>query len=43
MRRLVVIDAPSHLGLRPPDEGTVPGWYTVADLLQTAVTGASGT
>ncbi len=27
MRRIVVLDAPSNLGLRPPAEGTVPGCY----------------
>jgi arginase len=26
-RRIVVLDAPSNLGLRPPAEGTVPGCY----------------
>lgn len=27
MRNIVVIDAPSNLGLRPPAPGTVPGCY----------------
>ncbi|MGJ5896715.1 arginase family protein [Streptomyces sp. V2] len=34
MRRLVVIDAPSNLGLRPPSEGTVPGCYKLAGALR---------
>ncbi|OMI38435.1 arginase family protein [Streptomyces sparsogenes] len=34
MRRLVVIDAPSNLGLRPPAEGTVPGCYKLAGALR---------
>lgn len=34
MRRIVVIDAPSNLGLRPPTEGTVPGCYKLAGALR---------
>ncbi|MET8979113.1 arginase family protein [Streptomyces sp. NPDC004539] len=34
MHRLVVIDAPSNLGLRPPTEGTVPGCYKLAGALR---------
>ncbi|MFI0819605.1 arginase family protein [Streptomyces sp. NPDC021098] len=34
MRRIVVIDAPSNLGLRPPSEGTVPGCYKLAGALR---------
>ncbi|MEW2517121.1 arginase family protein [Actinacidiphila alni] len=34
MRRLVIIDAPSNLGLRPPAEGTVPGCYKLAGALR---------
>ncbi|MBA2949821.1 arginase family protein [Streptomyces himalayensis] len=34
MRRIVVIDAPSNLGLRPPAEGTVPGCYKLAGALR---------
>ncbi|MFJ6700657.1 arginase family protein [Streptomyces sp. NPDC091272] len=34
MRRLVVLDAPSNLGLRPPAEGTVPGCYKLAGALR---------
>ncbi|MFF2848957.1 arginase family protein [Streptomyces sp. NPDC058001] len=34
MRRLVVIDAPSNLGLRPPAPGTVPGCYKLAGALR---------
>lgn len=33
-RRLVLIDAPSNLGLRPPAEGTVPGCYKLAGALR---------
>jgi arginase len=31
---LVVIDAPSNLGLRPPDEGVAPGVYKLAGALR---------
>ncbi|EFL26538.1 probable ArgI2 arginase [Streptomyces himastatinicus ATCC 53653] len=34
MRRIVVIDAPSNLGLRPPRDGTVPGCYKLAGALR---------
>ncbi|MFI1962958.1 arginase family protein [Streptomyces pathocidini] len=34
MRRTVVIDAPSNLGLRPPVEGAVPGCYKLAGALR---------
>ncbi len=34
MRRIVVLDAPSNLGLRPPAEGTVPGCYKLAGALR---------
>ncbi|MEU6239000.1 arginase family protein [Kitasatospora sp. NPDC047058] len=34
MRRIVLIDAPSNLGLRPPAEGTVPGCYKLAGALR---------
>ncbi|MEV0091065.1 arginase family protein [Streptomyces sp. NPDC050738] len=34
MRRIVVIDAPSNLGLRPPAPGTVPGCYKLAGALR---------
>ncbi|MEV6550353.1 arginase family protein [Streptomyces sp. NPDC051597] len=34
MRRLVVIDAPSNLGLRPPAPGTVPGCYKLAGAMR---------
>lgn len=34
MRRIVVIDAPSNLGLRPPVEGAVPGCYKLAGALR---------
>ncbi|MFE0677080.1 arginase family protein [Streptomyces sp. NPDC058867] len=34
MRNIVVIDAPSNLGLRPPEPGTVPGCYKLAGALR---------
>jgi arginase len=34
MRTLVVLDAPSNLGLRPPAPGTVPGCYKLAGALR---------
>ncbi|MEV7288869.1 arginase family protein [Streptomyces sp. NPDC093252] len=34
MRPLVVVDAPSNLGLRPPAPGTVPGCYKLAGALR---------
>ncbi|GGX66635.1 hypothetical protein GCM10010358_21410 [Streptomyces minutiscleroticus] len=34
MRNIVVIDAPSNLGLRPPAPGTVPGCYELAGALR---------
>ncbi|MFE3096388.1 arginase family protein [Streptomyces sp. NPDC059248] len=34
MRDIVVIDAPSNLGLRPPSPGTVPGCYKLAGALR---------
>ncbi|MFG2172116.1 arginase family protein [Streptomyces niveus] len=34
MRNIVVIDAPSNLGLRPPSPGTVPGCYKLAGALR---------
>ncbi len=34
MRRIVVLDAPSNLGLRPPVPGTVPGVYKLAGALR---------
>ncbi|GGZ69364.1 arginase family protein [Streptomyces bluensis] len=34
MRTLVVVDAPSNLGLRPPARGTVPGCYKLAGALR---------
>ncbi|WP_395298346.1 arginase family protein [Kitasatospora hibisci] len=34
MRRIVLVDAPSNLGLRPPAEGTVPGCYKLAGALR---------
>lgn len=34
MRNIVVIDAPSNLGLRPPAPGTVPGCYKLAGALR---------
>ncbi|SEO05525.1 arginase family protein [Actinacidiphila rubida] len=34
MRRLVLLDAPSNLGLRPPAEGVVPGCYKLAGALR---------
>ncbi|MEU5974670.1 arginase family protein [Streptomyces sp. NPDC047315] len=34
MRDIVVIDAPSNLGLRPPAPGTVPGCYKLAGALR---------
>ncbi|WP_030547406.1 arginase family protein [Streptomyces albus] len=34
MRRTVLIDAPSNLGLRPPVPGTVPGCYKLAGALR---------
>jgi arginase len=33
-RRVVVLDAPSNLGLRPPAPGTVPGCYKLAGALR---------
>ncbi|BFO17037.1 arginase family protein [Streptomyces sp. KM77-8] len=34
MRDIVVVDAPSNLGLRPPAPGTVPGCYKLAGALR---------
>ncbi|MFD0270413.1 arginase family protein [Streptomyces sp. NPDC127106] len=34
MRSLVILDAPSNLGLRPPAPGTVPGVYKLAGALR---------
>lgn len=34
MRTLVLLDAPSNLGLRPPAPGTVPGVYKLAGALR---------
>ncbi|MCF3120562.1 arginase family protein [Streptomyces arenae] len=34
MRNIVVVDAPSNLGLRPPAPGTVPGVYKLAGALR---------
>ncbi|MFF4843095.1 arginase family protein [Streptomyces collinus] len=34
MRNIVIIDAPSNLGLRPPVPGTVPGCYKLAGALR---------
>ncbi|MGW0822644.1 arginase family protein [Streptomyces sp. NPDC002845] len=34
MRNVVVVDAPSNLGLRPPAPGTVPGCYKLAGALR---------
>ncbi|MCW8100892.1 arginase family protein [Streptomyces tauricus] len=34
LRNLVVLDAPSNLGLRPPAPGTVPGCYKLAGALR---------
>ncbi|MGW8884983.1 arginase family protein [Streptomyces sp. NPDC055749] len=34
MRSIVVLDAPSNLGLRPPAPGTVPGCYKLAGALR---------
>ena len=34
IRDLVVLDAPSNLGLRPPAPGTVPGCYKLAGALR---------
>jgi arginase len=34
MRNLVVLDAPSNLGLRPPVPGTVPGCHKLAGALR---------
>ncbi|MFD5323395.1 arginase family protein [Streptomyces sp. NPDC127092] len=34
MRNIVVVDAPSNLGLRPPAPGTVPGCYKLAGALR---------
>ncbi|MER6677661.1 arginase family protein [Streptomyces sp. NPDC000983] len=34
MRNIVVIDAPSNLGLRPPKPGAVPGCYKLAGALR---------
>jgi arginase len=33
IRNLVVLDAPSNLGLRPPAPGTDPGCYKLAGAL----------
>ena len=33
-RALSVFDAPSNLGLRPPDPGVVPGCYKLAGALR---------
>jgi arginase len=33
-RPVVLIDAPSNLGLRPPGEGVVPGVYKLAGALR---------
>ena len=33
-RSIAVVDAPSNLGLRPPDEGKVPGAYRLASSLR---------
>lgn len=35
-RRFVVVDAPSNLGLRPPEEGAVPGCYKAPGALRDA-------
>lgn len=35
-RRLVVVDAPSNLGLRPPEDGAVPGCYKAPGVLRDA-------
>ncbi|WP_062208328.1 arginase family protein [Streptomyces sp. NBRC 109706] len=34
MRKIVILDAPSNLGLRPPVEGAVPGCYKLAGALR---------
>ncbi|ATL31850.1 arginase family protein [Streptomyces formicae] len=34
MRNIVVVDAPSNLGLRPPAPGTVPGCYKLAGAMR---------
>jgi hypothetical protein len=34
MRNIVVLDAPSNLGLRPPAPGTVPGCHKLAGALR---------
>ncbi len=34
MRTIVVLDAPSNLGPRPPAPGTVPGCYKLAGALR---------
>jgi hypothetical protein len=34
MRNIVVLDAPSNLGLRPPTPDTVPGCYKLAGALR---------
>ncbi|MFD6426569.1 arginase family protein [Streptomyces sp. NPDC060198] len=34
MRNIVVVDAPSNLGLRPPSPGTVPGCHKLAGALR---------
>ncbi|MFI1677518.1 MULTISPECIES: arginase family protein [unclassified Streptomyces] len=34
MRNIVLVDAPSNLGLRPPAPGTVPGCYKLAGALR---------
>ncbi|HET6360025.1 arginase family protein [Streptomyces sp.] len=34
MRNIVIVDAPSNLGLRPPAPGTVPGCYKLAGALR---------
>ena len=36
MRRIVVLDAPSNLGLRPPAPNPVPGVYKLAGALRDA-------
>ncbi len=33
-KNIVVLDAPSNLGLRPPAPGTVPGCYKLAGALR---------
>ncbi|MFE6131415.1 arginase family protein, partial [Streptomyces sp. NPDC056437] len=34
MRNIVIVDAPSNLGLRPPAPGAVPGCYKLAGALR---------